>query len=500
MRIIAGCSLLLYLSTSLYAQPVIQWSQPFDARKQPEWLGFHQGRYYFSQLSKDSGLQVWAYGPDGKQICRSAFDPKAFGKSFDYKWTMLNSRGPGHHFLEDIKKEGLRLSALGTQNDCTPLTAPEPLTKPGEVDFYSPYRTAISPNGDFKIKYRDFITTKGGILHYLIFDKNGNIAAYDSYNFGSLKGLLYEAYVDNSGRPYLLLRNYRTKKEREPGQAEQYSVWVKLEKGKEPKVYPLDYPNRQLAGIDVLPAPGNGFFLAGFAYAFEGEPKHLIPRDVVTSSMDIRTNNKEIVANRLLLFHFNTENGELTSKIETEVSQPLLFDTASQKAEDLIPYAIRQVYPAENGGYQIVCEQYQSVRMISGSNTNYYFKFYDIAVIETDAGQKPQQVWRFPKRQMGGAEASVLSTRKNGKLYLLYTDLQENLNLLPGEKPEWIAGKDEKNGLFMATMAGGKLERKEILYPFQPGQPVPQVLLSTVTAPGEVMLMAKDRFGLLKIE
>jgi hypothetical protein len=500
MAILSKALLFLFFSTGLHAQPVIQWSQPFDAKKQPEWLGYQQGRYYFTQLSKDSGLQLWVYGKDGKQLCRSALDPKAFGKSFDYKWTFLNSNGPYHHFLEDIKKEGLRLAGLGSQNHCSPLAETEPLSKPGEVDFYSPYRTAISPNGDFKMKYRDIISTKGGILHYLILDKNGKIATYDSYNFGSLKGVLTEAYVDNAGRPYLLLRNYRTKKEREPGQADQFSVWVKLEKGKEPNVFPLDYPNLQLAGVDVLAAPDNGFFLAGFAYPFEGEPKNLIPRDVVTSSMDIRNNNKDIVANRLFLFHYNTNNGELTKKLDTEVPEYLLFDTASNKAEELIPYAIRQVYPAENGGYQLVCEQFQSTRMISGTNNNYYFKFYDIAVIETNAAQQPQQVWRFPKRQMGGAEASLLSTRVNGRLHILYSDLQENLNLPPGEKPKMAAGKDGKNGLFLATITGGIVVQKEILYPFQAGQPVPQVLLSTVTAPGEVMLMAKEGFGMLRLE
>lgn len=500
MGIFSKVWLFLFFTTGLQAQTAIQWSQPFGSKNQPEWLGVQQGRYYFAQLSKDSGLQVWAYAPNGSQVCRSALDPKAFGKSVDYKWTTLRQDGPVHYFYEDIKKEGLRLAGLGTADGCAPLAAPEPLSKPGEMNFYSFYRTGNSPNGDFKIKYLDFITTKGGLLHYIVLDKNGKVATFDSYNFGHLKGVLTEAFVDNNGQPYLLLRNYRLKKDREPGQAEQYSVWVKLEKGKEPKVFPLDYPNLQLAGVDVLPAPENGFYLAGFAYPFEGEPKNLIPRDVVTSSMDIRNNNKDVLATQLFLFEYDTEKVELVKKMATGVPVHLLFDTASNKAEDLIPYAIRQVYPAQDGGFQLVCEQYQSTRMISGANNNYYFKFYDIAVIETNARQVPENVWRFPKRQTGGAEASVLSTRINNRLYLLYADLQENLNLPPGGKPKMAAGKDEKNGLVVATIAGGKLERKEILYPFQEGQPVPQVLRSTVIAPGEVLLMAKERFGVVKFD
>ncbi len=499
MGIFSKLWVFLLFSTGLQAQTAIQWSQPFGLKNQPEWLGVQQGRYYFAQLSRDSGVQVWAYGADGNLLCLSAQDPKAFGKSVDYKWTSLKQDGPVHYFYEDIKKEGLRLAGLGTSDGCTPLAAPEPLSQPGEINFYSPYLTGISPNGDFKIKYTVFTTTKGGLLHYIVLDKYGKVSTFDSYNFGQ-KGVLTEAFVDNNGRPYMLLRNYRLKKDREPGQAEQYSVWVKLEKGKEPKVFPLDYANLQLAGVDVLPAPDNGFYLAGFAYPFEGEPKHLIPRDVVTSSMDIRNNNKEVLATQLFLFEYDTEKAEMVKKMETGVPAHLLFDTASNKAEDLIPYAIRQVYPLEKGGFQLVCEQYQSTRMISGTNSNYYFKFYDIAIIETNAGQLPQNVWRFPKRQIGGAEASVLSTRINNRLHILYADLLENLNLLPGKKPEMAAGKNEKNGLFVATIKASKLERKEILYPYQEGQPIPQVLRSTVIAPGEIMLMAKDRFGILKLD
>ena len=207
-----------------------------------------------------------------------------------------------------------------------------------------------------------------------------------------------------------------------------------------------------------------------------------------------------MLATQLFLFEYNTEKSELVKKMETGVPAHLLFDTAKNKAEDLIPYAIRQVYPLEQGGFQLVCEQYQSTRMISGANSNYYFKFYDIAVIETGGTGQTENVWKFPKRQMGGPEASVISTRVNNRLHLLYADLLENQHLASGEKPALPSGKDEKNGLFIATIAGGKLERKEILYAFREGQPVPQILRSTVIAPGKVLLMAKEGFGVLKFD
>ena len=463
-------------------------------------MGYRHGQFFFTQTSKDSGVQVWAYGPDGQTFCTKGHDPKGFGKTFDYKWTTLTQNGPYHYYLENRKKEGMALSGLSSAPNCETATTQETLSKPGEIDFYGFYRTGVSPNGNFTIKYLDMITPKGGVLHYIILDSSGKVSTFDSYNFGHLKGVLTEAFVDNAGQPFLLLRNYRLKKDRQPGQAEQYSVWVKLQKGREAMVFPLDFPNLQIAGIDVLPAPGNGFFLAGFAYSFEGEPKHLIQRDVVTSSMDIRSNNKGLLASQLLVFEYNAEKMEVSKKIDTRIPPHLLFDILSNDADDLIPFAIRQVFPLEGNGFQLVCEQFQSLRMISGSGSNYYFKFNDVAIVEIGAGQDLKNLWRFAKRQSGGGEVSVLATRIHNRLHVLYADHQENLTLSPGVKPRAFSAKSEKSGLIITSFEDGRLTQRKILYPFQDGQPVPLVLLSAVVAPGEIMLLSKEKFGLLKLD
>lgn len=226
-------------------------------------------------------------------------------------------------------------------------------------------------------------------------------------------------------------------------------------------------------GLDIVQGTSNNLFLAGFAYEDGADSKNLSKGE-------------------LYIYSVNAINGKLLDSVFTPFNG--LYPEGKVKLEDRLPYSIRSIYPTSTGGYIVLAEQYQ---FIIGQYANSQ-KFHDIAVIRLGKKFEFESATRIPKRQFGIDNPSFISTLVNDTLYLLYNDHIENLNAAPDEI-RYPANKQEKNGLFLLTIDGNLNPTKKLLYRYDSGQPMPDILKSYKLTDRKFVLPAEAQWGMLRV-
>lgn len=277
--------------------------------------------------------------------------------------------------------------------------------------------------------------------------------------------------VDNDGNAYFGLTEYiRTGSKLSGKRKTREKLFVFLKEGTK-KEYSFSYEGRYMQGIEVIQGEDNIVYVAGFSYG-EG--------------------TKETSLSEAGLFIGQFSKDRLSLGDSAVITVKGLFPEKKLDEDDRIPYTVRNIYKKTTGGFVVVAEQYQSI-VGQYSNTH---KFNDIACIQLKNDLSFESATRIPKRQFGADNPSIICNFLNDRLYILYNDRQENLNATD-EDIQYPANNKEKNGLFLLTIEPGGQQKKELIYGYDTGKPIPVIAHCYVMDNRTVFLSSGEQAGVL---
>lgn len=105
------------------------------------------------------------------------------------------------------------------------------------------------------------------------------------------------------------------------------------------------------------------------------------------------------------------------------------------------------------------------------TRTSYYYYFCDIAVINISNKSEVESVSKMPKYQLNAENPSILSTYYNGNTYIVYEDLEKNVNAEDDKQTKksskTMFSSSSKNALFLMTVAPDGNMKKEVIYSYK---------------------------------
>jgi hypothetical protein len=489
--------LLLLATLGLNAQNVeLKWAEKIKTKGNVSILGGKSGRYYTLHRDSDDQLVGREYDKDlnfkSEKVISFNIDAKRYSYSGAYfiKDQIV-------HFIKENDRKADKNFLIGAFTDMNLKTSDKTLildeADEDALNFglrnISPDSTKVVVYNELKGKKKDPSTLNFKVYNsdftQVVLDKSAQLPIKSS------KFTTESVNVDNLGNVYVLAKVYKEKDEKVKGQSEFYFKLIVFNKEDKAKEFDFDYPEKEIESIDVIPGDNNTMVCTGFLKilnsGFFGKGKKtLISDEMFSANIDCKT---------------------LTLKSSNKYELEGLYPEKPKKAEDYVPYKVRNIFQRKDGGSVVVAEQYKLVVVTTysqyGSRTSYYYYFCDIAIININSKSEVESVSKMPKYQMNAANPSILSTYYNGNVYIVYEDLEKNAEAENDKETKRstksMFSSSSKNALFLLTVDSKGEMKKDIIYSYKESKIRPRILSSLVATPNEIMLNADDQLGVLKI-
>jgi hypothetical protein len=444
--------------------PIFIWSEHFDTKGDFRFAGTRDSSLYACQNKENKEVVVRDFTPGMKLRKQSSLSYGGNDNPGHFLISFISDTGLVHiSYLQDKKKDSIFILKGGRTISSM---------KAGSTSFvqafYSADRSKLLICNFYlhrktKIADRDFI---------VVSTVSGQPVYSGSFSYNYVLVTPESIAIDNFGNAYFGSASY----ERTGGTFSAKSKAIHHLQRFTPEGasqwFTFNFPGRYIPGIDLVQDTHNYLYIAGFAY------------------------NEEVKASRtseadLFVYRIDPVQPVYTDSIYIAVSG--LYPEGKLKADDRLGYSIRDLFTNSTGGFVMVAEQYQqTIGQYSNSE-----KYNDIVCIRLDKDRRSVSVARIPKMQFGFDNPSIVSTMIHDTVYILYNDLKENLEAT-GETLKLVANKKEKNGLFLVTIGPDNKVKKELLYGYASGQPMPVILSSYLINDRTLFLCAEKQVGVVK--
>lgn len=490
--------LLLLVTSSICAQNVeLKWAEKIKTRGSVSVLGGKGGKYFTYHSGKNDELICRSYDKDMKMINEKEVVFNIDAKKYGYDGAYFVKDKIIHFIQENKRKEDKNFLYAATTDFNLKTSDKLFVLDEADEDAINFGRTSISPDSTKIVVFNELIGKKKepSKLHFKVYDTDLTTKVLDKEAQLPIKAknfVTVSTSVDNFGNVYILARVDKEKEEQVKDQSKYYYKLIAFNKEDKPKEFDFDYPNKDIESIAVIPGENNTLVCTGFLKilnsGFFGKGKKtLISDELFTAIIDCKT---------------------LTLKSSKNLELEGLYPEKPKKSEDYVPYEVREIFQRKDGGSVIVAEQYKLVISTSyspqgGSRTYYYYYFCDIAVINVNSKSVVESVSKMPKYQMNAANPSIKATYYDGKTYIVYEDLEKNLEAENDKETKRstksMFSSSSKNALFLLTVAPSGEMKKDIIYSYKDSKIRPQMRASRVISKNEMILNADDQIGLLKI-
>jgi hypothetical protein len=488
--------LLLLLTSSGYSQNVeLKWAEKIKTKGNASILGGKDGKYFTYHTERNQELICRSYDKGMNLIKEEPVEFNLESKKYEYQGAYFVKDKIIHFIKDHDRKKDLNFLYAATTDLNLKTSDKIMVLDEADEDAKTFGLRNISPDSTKIVVYNEIVGKKKepSSLHFKVYNSNLTDVILDKVAQLPIKAKNFETVsitVDNFGNVYVLAKVYKEKDEKEKNQSLYYYKIVAFNKEDNPKEFDFDYPGKDIESIDLIPGENNTLVCTGFLKildkSFFGSRKTLISDEMFTSIIDCKA---------------------LTLKSAKNVELEGLYPEKPKKAEDYVPYKVREIFQRADGGSVVVAEQYKLVIQTYytqyGTQTRYIYYYCDIATIHINNKSEVVSVSKMPKYQLNAANPSIISTYYNGTTYIVYEDLEKNAEA-EGDKDTKRStasffSSDKKNALFLLSIAPSGEMKKEIIYSYKDSKIRPRVLASKVISKNEMILNADDQIGLLKI-
>lgn len=494
--------LVLLLTIAANAQQIdLKWAEKIKTKGQVSVLGGQNGFYYTGHLDKDDHFVCRKYGNKmellKEQVIPFELDEKRFYfvKSFFIKNKIVNIIKE-HKRKEDKDVLFASFTDLDLKNNDKTLVLDETAEGENSNSFGSNY---ISPDSTKVLIFHEKSGRKKepSTLSLKVYNAEFSSVLLDKVVEIPIKNKNFSTEsisVDNLGNVYILAKIYRENKERSKGQSNSFYKLIVFDKVTgSPKEFDFDFENQSIGSIDIIPSKNNTLICTGFL------------SDVEDGFLSKRVS---AVSDEMFSAVLDCNTKTLSSTFKLKVDG--LYPEKVRKSQDFVPYLVKEIFPKPNGGYVVVAEQYKLVVRTTyspqgGTHTTYYYYFCDIACLHVDKAGKLESITKIPKYQLNAKNPSIISTYLDGKTYIVYEDLEKNLEAANDKETKrstrpGMFSSDSKNALFLLTIAEDGTPKKEIIYDYKESKLRPRILSSRLINPSTIILNADDQIGKLTFE
>ncbi len=488
---------LLLLTLSLNAQSVeLKWAEKIKTKGNVTILGGKNGRYYTLHRDSDDHLVGREYDKNLNFKAEKVISFNIDSKRYEYLGAYFVKDKITHFIKENIRKED-KNRLIGSFTDMSLQTSDKTLIlDEADEDALNFGLRNISPDSTKVVVYHELKGRKKDprTLSFKVYNTDFTQVLLDKEAQLPIKSSKFSTEsinVDNLGNVYVLAKVYKEKEEKVKGQSEFYFKLIVFTKEEKAKEFDFDYPEKEIESIDIIPGDNNTMICTGFlkilnSGLFGKGKKTLISDEMFSANIDCTT---------------------LTLKSSNKYELEGLYPVKPKKSEDYVPYKVRNIFQRKDGGSIVVAEQYKLVVVTTssqyGTRTSYYYYYCDIAIININSKSEVESVSKMPKYQMNAGNPSILSTYYNGNVYIVYEDLEKNVDAENDKETKrstkTMFSSSSKNALFLLTVNSTGEMKKEIIYSYKESKIRPRILTSVIATPNEIMLNADDQLGVLKI-
>lgn len=313
--------------------------------------------------------------------------------------------------------------------------------------------------------------------------------------------------IDNKGNVYVLGRLYKeVVKEKRRGDVNYTNqVIAYLDNGGRKKEYTIDVENQFITDLKLEVTKSGDLIAAGFysdlgTYSIKGS--YFILIDDETGKV-IKESRKDFTLD------FITQN--LTDKEENKVEKR----AEKGKNTELYEYQLDDLAIMEDGTIVMVAEQFyiRVVTTTSTSNgvtttrTTYYYYFNDIITIFISPEGDIMSMAKIPKRQVstndGGPYSSYVKAIHDNKVYFIFNDHPDNLEVLEGERLKYMGRGNSIIPVMVELSTSGKYSKQALDVPVENPKDMPIAMpkLSHQFSRDKILLMTKrkseEQFGII---
>ena len=489
---------LAFICYQSHAQDIdMIWSEeiPTKSKSGVSILGSNGDQYYTTYVDRDDKLQGRIFDKYMKLVKESQI---SFNLEEDSKYSYQGAfflKKNILHFIKYYQKKNKQSLLFGATTDFQ-LRTSENVKVLNEVEdqrvenfgLYS-----ISPDSTKILTYHELKTKKKepSILVYKVVNTNLDEILNEGAVSLPIKSKNYsteEIRVDNLGNVYVMASVVKEKKEQKKDQSKYFYKLIVFGKDKTVKEFDFDFPDNNISYADIIAGKDNTFFCTGFLST-------------------LSKSKKGLVSDKMF---FTTINCNTLQLSDTKLIQvPGLYPDKIKKAEDFVPYKIREIYQKKDGGFTILAEQYKLVirTYTSGNgmvNTSYYYYYCDIACVQVDNKYDVTSVTRVPKYQLNAENPSIISTFIDDQLYVVYEDVAKNIEANTDKKIKRsstsLFSSSSKNSLFLVRISQSGEMEKNIIYDYKDTKIKPYIKGSKQVRPGQILLNAGEKIGLLTVK
>lgn len=475
----------------------LTWAEKIKTRGNVFILGGKDGNYFTGHRNSDDELVCRKYDKKmtmlNEQIINFNFEKNRYA----YDGTYFVKDKIVHFVTENKRKEDKNIMYAATTNLDLKTSDKTLILDEQDEDAISFANRRISPDSTKILVYNEMKGRK----------KEPNTLTFKVYNSDLTEVLLNKAIqldiksknytteevrLDNNGNVYLLSRIVKEREDKVKDQTKFYYKLSVLNKEGAVKEFDFDYVTKDIESIDLIPGENNTLICTGFLKTL--------------GKGFLSAKKKTLISDELfsVIINCNTLTVQSSKKVELDG----LYPEKPRKTEDYVPYKVKNIFFKKDGGYVLVAEQYKLVvrtssSMNGGVRTTYLYYYCDIAVVHINNKSEVVSVSKMPKYQLNASNPSIVATYKDGKTYIIYEDLEKNLNAENDKETKRSSASmfssGGKNALFMLTVAESGEMKKEVIFSYKDIKIRPRLEASRVINKGEIILNADDQIGVLKI-
>ncbi|HEX8270984.1 MAG TPA: hypothetical protein VF581_13915 [Flavobacterium sp.] len=487
---------LLFIAATGYSQTAeLRWAEKIKTKESVSVLGGKDGTYYTSHKDDDNRLIIRKYDKNLAMKSEKPLELDMDSKKKMYSGAYFVNDKIIHFIRETVRKEDKQYIYgaisdlnLNTNKKIFVLDEAEDDAMTFGVLNISPDSTKILVYNELKGRKKD-----PSVLNLKVYNTSFTDVLFQKTVSLPIKASKFDmtsVSVDNLGNIFVLAKIYKEKNQREKDQSlYSYKVFA-FSKTAGDKEFDFDYPDRDIESIGLIPGANNTMICTGFLKIlnkgmFGKGKKTLISDEVFTSVID---------------------GNSLALKSATKFDLEGLYPEKPKKAEDYVPYKVREIFYKPDGGSVMVAEQYKLVVTThstpQGTTTTYRYYYCDVAVIHINSKSEVESVSKMPKYQLNAANPSILATYYNGNTYIVYEDLEKNAEASTDKETKRSSAKmfssGSKNALMLLTVnAKGEMDKTPI-FSYKDSKIRPSIRSSMVISPNEIIMNANDQIGVLK--